>query len=50
MLLVQASVKRDFINKFSVLLSMAQKKENDIFDIRDKAFECFNNLFIDKFY
>ena len=49
MLLVQASVKRDFINKFSLLLSMAQKKENDIFDIRDKAFECFNNLFIDKF-
>ena len=38
MLLVQASVKRDFINKFSVLLGMAQKNENDIFDLRDKAF------------
>jgi dnaB-like helicase N terminal domain len=49
MLLVQASVKRDFINKFSVLLGMAQKNENDIFDLRDKAFEYFNNLFIDKF-
>lgn len=49
MLLVQASVKRDFVNKFTLLLSMAQKNENDIFDLRDKAFEYFNNLFIDKF-
>nr|WP_315126336.1 replicative DNA helicase [uncultured Capnocytophaga sp.] len=48
-LLVQASVKRDFVLKFSSLLNMAQKNENDIFDIRDKAFEYFNNLFIDKF-
>ena len=49
LLLVQEQVKRDFIIKFSTLLNMAQGVENDIFDLRDKAFEYFNNLFIDKF-
>ena len=49
LLLVQEQVKRDFIIKFSTLLNMAQVVENDIFDLRDKAFEYFNNLFIDKF-
>ena len=49
MLLVQASVRRDFVLKFTTLLNMAHGIENDIFDIRDKAFDYFNNLFIDKF-
>ncbi|MDO5609107.1 MAG: replicative DNA helicase [Capnocytophaga sp.] len=49
MLLVQLSVKRDFIQKFSSLLSLANASDSDIFDIRDKAFEYFDSLFIDRF-
>ena len=49
MILVQLSVKRDFIQKFSSLLQIAKTPDNDIFDIRDKAFEYFDNLFLDKF-
>lgn len=46
MILVQLSVKRDFIQKFSSLLQIAKTPDNDIFDIRDKAFEYFDNLFL----
>lgn len=49
MMLVQLSVKRDFISQFSLLLNVAKDKTNDVFDIRDKAFYIFDNLFIDKF-
>ena len=45
MVLVELSVKRDFIDKFSKLLRFAQEPNMDIFDIRDKAFEYFDNLF-----
>ena len=49
MVLVELSVKRDFIDKFSKLLRFAQEPNMDIFDIRDKAFEYFDNLFLDQF-
>lgn len=49
MILVQLSVKRDFIQKFTYLLNMAQAPDKDIFDIRDKAFEYFDDLFLEKF-
>lgn len=49
MLLVQLSAKRDFIDNFSNLLNFAKTPSKDIFDIRDKAFDVFDNLFIDRF-
>ncbi|CAA7197504.1 replicative DNA helicase [Chryseobacterium potabilaquae] len=49
MILVELSVKRDFINKFSRLLKIANDPQLNIFMIRDKAFEYFDSLFIDKF-
>lgn len=49
MMLVQDAIKRDFVFKFSNLLKLANQPELGIFDIRDKAFEYFDNLFIDKF-
>ncbi|GIJ92810.1 replicative DNA helicase [Capnocytophaga stomatis] len=48
-ILVQLSAKRDFIQKFTSLVNFAKLSDNDIFNIRDKAFEYFNDLFIDKF-
>ncbi|MEW7266343.1 DnaB-like helicase N-terminal domain-containing protein, partial [Elizabethkingia anophelis] len=47
--LVELSVKRDFIEKFTRLLKIANNPTEDVFDIRDKAFEYFDNLFIDQF-
>ncbi|MGC4128554.1 MAG: replicative DNA helicase [Bergeyella sp.] len=49
MVLVELSVKRDFIDKFSRLLKIAADPKEDIFLIRDKAFEYFDHLFIDQF-
>lgn len=49
MILVEDAIKRDFVQKFSVLTNLAKQKEQDIFDLRDKAFETFDNLFIEKF-
>lgn len=49
MILVEHSVKKDFINKFTRLTNMAKEETQDIFEIRDKAFDFFDNLFIDKF-
>lgn len=48
MMLVQFSVKRDFIEKFSLLLKCAQNQEEDIFALREKAFNYFDNLFLYK--
>lgn len=48
MLLVENYIKRDFITKFASLLQLAQTDE-DIFKIREKAFEHFDNLFVDRF-
>ena len=48
-ILVQLSVKRDFVQKFTSLLDIAKLPDKDIFDIREKAFEYFDNLFIDRF-
>lgn len=48
-ILVELSIKRDFIQKFSVLTNLAKSEKQDIFEIRDKAFEYFDNLFIDNF-
>ncbi|MDY3319504.1 replicative DNA helicase [Riemerella anatipestifer] len=48
MILVELYIKRDFIYKFSTLTSLA-KDSQDIFEIRDKAFEYFDDLFINKF-
>ncbi|MDV2442559.1 replicative DNA helicase [Elizabethkingia anophelis] len=47
--LLELSVKRDFIEKFTRLLSIANNPTEDVFEIRDKAFEYFDNLFIDQF-
>lgn len=49
MALVELSAKRDFIDKFSKLLRYAKEPSVDIFDIRDKSFEYFDNLFLDQF-
>ncbi|WP_353885672.1 replicative DNA helicase [uncultured Weeksella sp.] len=49
MILVELSVKRDFIKKFQSLIDFAKKPDEDIFHLRDKAFQTFENLFIDKF-
>ncbi|MDO4729222.1 MAG: DnaB-like helicase C-terminal domain-containing protein [Bacteroidota bacterium] len=49
MMLVQEAIRRDFISKFSNLVQIANQTDLGIFDIRDKAFEYFDNLFIDKF-
>ncbi|MDR7694132.1 replicative DNA helicase [Riemerella anatipestifer] len=49
MILVELSIKRDFIHKFTILTNLAKQEEQDIFDLRDKAFEFFDNLFIEKF-
>lgn len=48
MILVERNVKRDFVTKFSHLLQLA-KTDEDIFNIREKAFEYFDNLFLDSF-
>ncbi len=48
-ILVELSIKRDFIQKFSVLTNLAKSEKHDIFEIRDKAFEYFDNLFIENF-
>lgn len=49
MILVELSIKRDFVQKFTMLTNMAKQEGQDIFDLRDRAFEFFDNLFIDKF-
>ncbi|MRJ09695.1 replicative DNA helicase [Ornithobacterium rhinotracheale] len=49
MILVDLSAKRDFVNKFSRLLQLAQNPAEDIFHIRDLAFEYFDDLFLKKF-
>lgn len=49
MLLVEFSAKRDFVNKFTMLTNMAKQDDQDIFELRDKAFDFFDDLFIDKF-
>lgn len=48
-ILVELSIKRDFVHKFTMLTNIAKQEEQDIFLLRDKAFEFFDNLFIDKF-
>ncbi len=49
MVLIENTVKKDFIAKFNKLLKLANKQGEDIYDIRDKAFAEFNSLFIDRF-
>ncbi len=49
MILVELSVKRDFIYKFNKLLKLANQSDEDIYQIREKAIEEFNSLFIDRF-
>lgn len=49
MTLVELSIKRDFVQKFSSLTAIAEKGQQDIFEIRDKAFSYFDDLFINKF-
>lgn len=49
MILVELSVKRDFVKKFSTLTNIAQQDNQDIFELRDKAFEYFDDLFVNKF-
>lgn len=49
MILVELSIKRDFIHKFSQLIKIAEDPEEDVFSVRDKAFDSFENLFIDEF-
>lgn len=49
MILVELSVKRDFISKFNKLLKLAKQSDEDIYQIREKAIEEFNSLFIDRF-
>lgn len=49
MILVELYIKRDFIQKFEFLMNMAKNESQDIFAIRDRAFEIFDNLFVDKF-
>ncbi len=48
-ILVELSVKRDFIFKFNKLLKLANNSKEDIYQIREKAIEEFNSLFIDRF-
>lgn len=49
MTLVELSIKRDFVQKFSSLTAIAENGNQDIFEIRDKAFSYFDDLFINKF-
>lgn len=49
MILVEQYIKRDFVHKFTILTNMARQDEQDIFELRDKSFELFDSLFIDKF-
>lgn len=49
MTLVELSIKRDFVQKFTSLTTIAEKGQQDIFEIRDKAFSYFDDLFINKF-
>ncbi len=49
MTLVELSIKRDFVQKFSSLTTIAENGNQDIFEIRDKAFSYFDDLFINKF-
>lgn len=49
MLLVEQYIKRDFVHKFTILTNMAKQEDQDIFELRDKSFELFDSLFIDKF-
>ncbi len=48
-ILVELSVKREFIFKFGKLLKLANQSDEDVYQIREKAIEEFNNLFIDRF-
>lgn len=49
MCLVELCVKRDFVQKFKTLTRLAEQDGQDIFEIRDKAFDYFDNLFIGRF-
>lgn len=49
MILVERQIKKDFQNKFTILLKTAQSPTQDVFELRDKALDAFNTLFIDKF-
>lgn len=49
MTLVELSIKRDFVQKFSSLTTIAENGNQDKFEIRDKAFSYFDDLFINKF-
>lgn len=49
MILVELSIKRDFIQKFTMLTNIAKQENQDIFDLRNRTFEIIDNLFIEKF-
>lgn len=49
MYLVELSVKRDFLFRFSNLINLAKNPDTDIFDLRDKTFEYIDHLFLDNF-
>lgn len=49
MYLLEYSVKRDFLTRFSELIVLAQASDTDVFHLREKSFESINNLFLDNF-
>jgi replicative DNA helicase len=48
-LLAEFTTRRQCISEFSKLAAEAQDENLDIFELRDKGFKLFENIFIDKF-
>ncbi|MFA5620835.1 MAG: replicative DNA helicase [Weeksellaceae bacterium] len=48
-ILVELAAKRDFASKFYTLSSIARNPESNIFELRDKALEYFDNIFLERF-
>lgn len=49
MYLVELSIKRDFLWKFSNLIKLAENADTDIFELRDECFNSVDDLFIHQF-
>ena len=49
MYLVELTIKRDFLQKFTNLISLAESNETDIFELRDECFNSLDDLFIHQF-
>src|SRR5699024_9810808 len=47
--LIEHTIRRDFVLKFQQLMQLAKDSRTEVFELREKSFRLFDELFIDKF-